>query len=579
MFGGFFQRQFRISFGNSAVKALFGTSLLMMIATYLSTVSSMLIVGQIVGEVGLAAVDLVTPLNSYATFIAGMIGIGSALLYFRYLGASELDRANEIFGQAIILALAVGLLLYIAMSVGKNAFFDSMQLSEAVRSEAEAFWKYQKLLVAIIPIDFLLFELLYTDTLITVIANVVLFTVGIGSSIIFTKLYGTMGASMGMAVGYLLCDLVLCLHFFRKKNIFSFTWHFSGKDILEMFRLSLVDSSSYLDSGILVLFINTYVIRHFTESMLPVSAVIIAVLDMVVVFDSIGAAFSPVAEVYLGEGNYQDEKDVARFSLILSVLFGLVVAVFFILFAPLLAKSMGLTDPDSIEKAVKGVRLFALSLPFFSISYMMISQYVAVREIAVAVAYEWSKSLILPAAFIFIFGKLFGFQGIWAAFIPGEILTILIFSLGVLLFSKKEKSIWLLEDNRYPTHSRSYYVSEQTAVEARDDVEHFLLKNGISAKIITEVMMTVEEMTMLLLGNNHSKKVIVQYTVVVENDCICLYERDNGVENDLSASNEDVTDFRRYVYDCLINVYDYSQFLSVIDYNRNVFRYSLDPDR
>ena len=75
----------KVSFGNSLVKSLLFSSLMMLLVTYASTVSSTLIAGKIVGNNALCAINLVSPLNGYVNFIAGMIGIGSSLLYFRYL--------------------------------------------------------------------------------------------------------------------------------------------------------------------------------------------------------------------------------------------------------------------------------------------------------------------------------------------------------------------------------------------------------------------------------------------------------------------------------------------------------------
>lgn len=563
----------RVSFGNAAIKALFGTSLLMLSATYISTASAMVIVGRIVGEVGLCAVNLVAPLYSYAAFFSGMIGIGSALLYFRNLGAYNKKHADEIFSQGVILAVSVGVVLLVVMILGEDAFLSSLQVSDAIRAEAEAFWKYEKFLIALAPIDFLLFEMLYTDTRITIMANITMFTVGIGASVFLTNLYGTMGASMGMFIGNLLCDFVLCLHFFEKKNIFSFRWHFSWKDIREMCRLSLVDSSTYLDTGLLILFINAYVTHHYSEELLPIAAVVIVILDIVVLFDSVGSAFAPVAEVYLGEGNYQDEKDIARFSLLMAIVFGVAVAALLYMLAPLIPGFLGLTNPDSIQQAVKAVRLFVPSMPFFSVAYMLISQYIAVRKIAVAVAFEWGKAFIFPLLCILVSGNIFGFNGIWGGFIPAEILAVGLFAAGIRLFAGKEKSIWLLEDNKRPTFSRSYMVSKETAVAVRNDIEAFLLGEKVSEKTIFKIMLTIEDMTMLLLEKNPGRKVIVQYTVMIEEDAVYVYERDNGAMYDLTDTDMDIKNFRQYVFNRMLTSCDYRQYLMTIDYNRNMFRY------
>ena len=561
----------KVSFGNTAVRSLFTTSLLMLLVTYVSTIASTIIAGNIVGEDALCAVNLVSPLYNYATFFAGMIGIGGSLMYFRYLGAYKKDRANEIFSQSIILAITIGAILFIAMTIGKNTFINSLEVSEEIRKEAQAFWTFEKCLIFLAPIDFLLFELLYTDTRRCIIANVVFFTVGIGSSIIFTSLYGTIGTSLGMALGTLLCDLVLCSHFISNKNDFSFKFHFSWSDLIDICKLSLVDASTYLDSGMLITLINRYTINHFSVSTLPITAVMITILDAVVIFDSAGSALAPVAEIYLGEGNNNDEKDTAKYSLLLAIAFGLVVSLALIIVAPNIPKFFGLTDSKQIASTTTALRLFAPSMLFYSISYMLISHYIAIRKIRIAIAFEWTKAYILPSICIFIFGRLFGYNGVWGSFVLAELLTVIIFVLGIKKISKNNNSIWLLEDNNYPTFSRSYIIEEYTFVSARDDIESFLKQHKVKKNTVVKIMMVVEDMTNLIFNHNYGKRIVIQYTVFIKDDGIYLYERDNGEIYDLTNSDMDISDFREYIFSCVIDSCDNKRYLMAIDYNRSVF--------
>ena len=564
-----------VSFGNTAVKSLLFSSMSMLFVTYASTVASTLIAGKIVGNNALSAINLVSPLYNYASFVSGMIGIGSSLMFFRYMGAYKKERADKIFGQGIILAVVSGILIFIAMTVGKEAYLNSLEVSEAVRIEAECYWRFEKLFMALAPLDFLLFEMLCADTRLIIIADIVFFVSGIGSSVLLTSVYGTMGTSLGMTIGTVMCDLVLCSHFLKKNNEFTFVPHISLKDIKNMIQLALVDSSTYLDSGLLITFINYFVIKHFSEEMLPIAAAMITILDMVVVFDCVGSAFAPVAEVYLGEENYQNEKGVAKYSLGVAVKLGAAAALFFIIAAPLFPELFEIKGKVQAEVLISSIRLFAPSMLFYSISYMLISHYVAIRKITVAVLFEWIKAFIMPAICIVIFGKLFGFRGIWGGFVPAEIVATIGFVAIISFFSKGNKSIWLLGDNDYPTFTRSYVVSESTFATAMDDIEKFLMDEQISRGVILKVMMTVEEMTNIIYRHNPGKKVIIQYDVSVHSDCLYLYERDTGEEYELTNSDMDISSFSEYIFSCVIESCNYKKYLLSIGYNRSIFSFKL----
>lgn len=566
---------FKLSFANSAVNKLLLSCLLISLVTYLSTVSSSLIAGKIVGNNALSAINLINPLYNYANFFSGMIGIGSSLMYFRFIGAYKKDRANEIFGQSIILSISIGILIFIVMSVIETPYLDSLNISNELRYEAEQFWKFEKVVMALLPSDFVLFEMLCTDTKLILIADIAFYVTGIGSSIIFTNLFGTMGTSMGMTVGIIICDLILCTHFLSKKNEFKFKFHFSFKDIKEMLNLSLVDSSTYLDSGLLIMFINTYVLKNFSEDMLPVTAVMVTILDIIIVFDCVGSAFSPVAEVFLGENNFNDEKDVARYSLFISQVFGVLVTILFIVAAPLFPQFFRIEDPIQADLLVKVIRLFAPSMLLYSLSYMIISHYIAIRKISLAVIIEWTKALIAPAICILIFGGLFGFKGIWGSFFIAQILCALCFNLSIKLFSKRNKSIWLLDDNAYPTFSCSYYANKENVINARNDIEKFLIDTSVNKSIINKIIMTIEDMTNIVIDKNPNRKVIIQYNVFIHDDCIYLYERDNGEIYDLTNPDNNITSFNEYIFNCISGTFNDKQYLISIDYNRSVFCYRI----
>lgn len=564
-----------VSFGNALVKSMLLSSLLMVLVTYVSTVSSTLIAGKIVGNNALCAIDLISPLSGYVNFVAGMIGIGTSLLYFRYTGANNINKANRIFSQGLVTAIIAGVLIFTIATVGKDSYLSSLNVSKEILYEADRYWTYYRFQLAIMPLDYFLLILLFPDTRRVIFANAVLYIVGIGSSILLTYKLGTLGTSIGMTIGIVLSDLVLCTHFISKKNTFKFVFHFSLSDCLDVMKLSFVNSSTYLDNSLLVAFINHYVISHFSDSMLPITSVMITILDITVIFDSVGSAFAPVAEVYLGEENYKDETNLAKFSLSIAILFGIGIALFFIIFAPIFPKFFEISDAEQSKTLIECIRLFAPSLLFYSASYMIIYHYIAIRKIEVAVIFEWLRSFIIPALCIMLFGSVFGFVGVWGVFILAQFLS----TIGILkiirYFIGKEKSVWLLDDNKYLSFSKSYIVNIESVIKARDDAERFLKQNNIDEKTTNLIMITIEDMTNLIMNHNFNRKVIVQYTISIRDDCIFLYERDNGISYDLSNTDMDISNFREYIFSCVLQLYDYKQYLILVDYNRNIFNYKL----
>lgn len=560
----------KVSFGNKIINALFWPSFLMMAFVSVAAVSSTVIVGNIVGENGLSAVNLVFPFYIIANFFGSMIGAGTAILYFRYLGESKKEKADSIFTQGLFLSIVSGIFLFLMMIFCENLFLDSLNINEAVRTEVEAFWKFEKYVIGIVPINCFLLQTIYTDVPINLAANISSFVLGIGLSILFTKLYGTTGAGLAMLISTSLSILILSMHFFTKKNVFRIRWHFTWKNVGEICKLSLVDSSKYLDSGLLLAFVNYFVLRNFSQSMLAVTSVVLSIFDILVVFDAVGAACTPISEVYLGEGNNFDQKECAKHSFLLSVIFGCVGMVIMLIVAPYIPPFCGISSENDIRITTESIRLYSFCMPFISMCFFLISQYVIVRKIGLAVILEWTVNFIAPIICILLFGNLIGFNGIWIAFIVAEVLTLVGFMAGVRFIAKKQ-SIFLINDCEFPIFSRSYIASEQNSVAARDDVRDFLASNGIANDIVLKIMLLIEESEMIVLEKNKNKKVIIQFTVQIHDDEIVVFERDDGVCFKLTDSDTKLNDFRQYFYSNLLDKCTHRQYFLTINYNRNIF--------
>ncbi len=565
----------KVSFGNKIINSLFWPSFIMMALVSVVAVSNTVIVGNIVGEDGLSAVNLVFPFYVFANFFGCIIGMGSFILYFRYLGESKKEKADNIFTQGLFLSITIGILLFLIMNFCENLFLDNLNINEAVRTEVQDFWEFEKYLIGIVPINYFLLQMIYTDASINLFANVSLFVFGIGLSILFTKLFGTMGASLGMLIGTVLSTLILSTHFFTKKNVYKIRWHFSLKDVKEICKLSLVDASKYLDSGLLLAFINYFVLRNFSQSMLPITSVVLSIFDILVVFDSVGAAYTPVSEVYLGEGNNLDQKKCAKHAFLLSLIFGCVGMVIMLIIAPYIPSFCGISLESDIEIATHSIRLYSLCMPFVSMCFMLISQYVIVRKIGLAVMLEWTINFISPVICILIFGNIIDFDGIWIAFFVAELLTLIGFIAGIRFIAKKQ-NIFLIKDCDFPIFSQSYIASEENSIVARNDVKNFLIFNEIPNDTVRKIMLLIEESAMIVFEKNKNKKVIIQFTVQIHNNEITVYERDNGIHFELSDTNAKLNDFRQYVYNNILDKYFNKQYFLTINYNRNIFSFKMN---
>jgi len=77
---------------------------------YLMLLSDSIIAGHFIGSSGVAAINAIPPVTAIVTFFGDLLSTGVGIVFTREIGAMRKDRANEIYGQGLILSVGIGLL-------------------------------------------------------------------------------------------------------------------------------------------------------------------------------------------------------------------------------------------------------------------------------------------------------------------------------------------------------------------------------------------------------------------------------------------------------------------------------------
>lgn len=565
----------KTSLAKEKFNSLLLSATLTMIVTYLMLLSDTLIVGNIVGENGISAINIVMPMFSAANFVAGLIGMGTSYLYCRTMGEYQSERADGLFSQGVVLSLLSGIAMFFLMIVLRDPYLDYMQVSGAIRSEVEAYWQYEKYVVLLVPVNYLMVEMVYSDGdgLLSLISNLIMVVGNILQSVFLCLRMGISGVSLGTTVGMFLATLTLCLHFFRKTNTMHFRWHLSLRDILEMNRLAMTDAVTYICWSLLGIILNKLVISQYGESCLVVLTIALGVYEFALIFDGIGEAVSPLGEVYLGEKNYAGEKDLLRHAFFVSLAEGAAMTLLLLAAAPVIPKLFDITSSEYIPQCVKAVRIMSFLMPFSAVAYLLTSQFLLVRKITLAVSFAVSQSLLLDAVLCILLSRAFGLSGIWVGLASATALTILLFLGYVRLRYGRNRFPWLLEENELPTLNHSFSLTEEGIMEMRSEAEKFLSCLGVEDRTIRRVMLLIEECGTVTMAENRGKALIAEYSLMLDEDSILLTLRDNGRIFDITEKDADIHDLSSYVLTSLMGKYDDERrYLTTISFNRSLLR-------
>ena len=77
----------------------------------LNMIVDTIFVGQWIGSVAIAAITVVMPIVYLISSIGMAIGIGGASIISRALGARDIDKAQRVFGNQLLLSLILAIIL------------------------------------------------------------------------------------------------------------------------------------------------------------------------------------------------------------------------------------------------------------------------------------------------------------------------------------------------------------------------------------------------------------------------------------------------------------------------------------
>ena len=216
---GFCEKKFR---------SMLLTGTMTMAVLYIMLLCDNIIAGFFIGETGVAAINAVTPVTGLVTFFSTVIAIGSGILYSRQIGAMNKRRADEIFGQGLILSAAIAVFSALALALAREVYFRANGVTGEIYELASAYYRWTPLNAALSVTVNYLTQMVYTDGDET--CNNISYGCQIGGNIVLSVLlarfFGMAGIILGTIIGNVLGLLAISWHFFKKSNTLHFVWHF-----------------------------------------------------------------------------------------------------------------------------------------------------------------------------------------------------------------------------------------------------------------------------------------------------------------------------------------------------------------
>ncbi|MBP3793964.1 MAG: hypothetical protein ILA24_07995, partial [Ruminococcus sp.] len=489
---GFCERKFR----SMLLSGIFTKAVM-----YIMLLCDSIIAGYFVGKSGVAAINAITPITGIVTFFGDLCSTGVGIVYSREVGAMKKKRADEIFGQGLIVSLSIGLLSALAIFLMQDVYFSINGVSGEIREQALKYYMLTPLNALLTIVIFYLEQMVYSDG--DELCNNICYVFQIGGnivcSVILAKFMGMTGIILGSIIGNTLGIFACIWHFFRKGNTLRFVWHLSFKDFLMTSRYSIVDSSVYLCWALMDYVLIGFVSKNYGDTGLITLAVVVSLIEFGVVLDGVGMAMQPLIGTYFGEKNPCLIKRVMKSAAKAAVIQGVAATVLICIFAKQFCALFGITDGAALAPSMTAIRIVSLGFTFVSTVSLMTSYYMLIDRIKMATCFACLQNGALYMGLPILGGLIFGLKGMWVGFVISPLLTLITALIFVYLRFGKENFPFILNDMGSEIVVMDDKLTAESAGKLSRQVNDALLSHGYHKQEARRASLFAEEIGLTVL--------------------------------------------------------------------------------
>jgi len=406
-------------------------------------------IGHGIGSMGVAGLSVAHPVQMIIGGMGAMLGIGTASLISRSLGAKDYERARWALGNNILAILAMGLLFMICGTVFLKPILRSFGATEAIMPYASEYMGVIFLGSPLILTTMSMNNVIRSEgaaktamwsMLIGALTNIVLDPI-----FIFTLGMGIRGAAVATVLSRV-ASIIWIARFFR-----------SGKSLV---TISVADMKPRFEVLREIITVGFPALLHHASSSLvfgfinqlaafyggDIAVAVFGINNRVIIFTAmpvigIAQGVQPIVGYNYGAGFYHRAAEAIKTSQRIALAFCSAITVSILLFPEPVLKIFT-TDPRLIEMGPHAIRLMVAGFFLAGFNKVGGSVFQALGKAKPAFIVNMSRPILFFVPLLLILPKFIGLDGLWLSFAVADVLS---FLLTVLLLLPETKNLKSLE--------------------------------------------------------------------------------------------------------------------------------------
>lgn len=420
------------AFGSALISSIYG-------------VVDMAMVGQYQGPDGTAALAVVSPVWNIIYSLGLLMGIGGSVLFSTMRGESSENqrRSNEYFTAAFIGTVFLAAVTWLAV-----IFFDRELLLLFGAEETLLPLARQYLF----PVKFAVPSFLFTQLMSAFLRNdgnpglatkaVIsggVFNIFGDYFFMFVMDWGIMGAGLATVMGSVFSLIVMCSHFFTKRNTLQFV---KPTQLLGKLKSISVTgfSTFFIDvaMGILTVLFNRQILKYLGTDALSVYGIIINLSTFVQCCAySIGQASQPILSVNFGAGKGDRIKELLQYAVGTAFVFGIIWTGASLAFPNIFIRIF-MTPTDTILKIAPAIiRSYGISFLLLPFNIFSTYYFQAIMKPTTSFVVSVARGAVISGILIMVLPVIAPANTIWFA-MPVTELVVAVYAAIMMLHSTRQ---------------------------------------------------------------------------------------------------------------------------------------------
>ena len=390
-------------------------------------------VGNWIGSIAIAAINVVLPVSFFIAALGMSIGIGGSSIISRALGSKNSEKALKTFGNQITLTL----LLTITLVVLGLWFKDSIILSFGGKGNIfEPARIYYTIVLYGVPF---LALCMMGNTVIraegkpkfAMYAMMIPSVTNLLLDYIFINVldYGMAGAAWATSISYIICFAFILWFFLSKNSELKINFsHFglSPSLVSEISSLGFVTLARQAVVSITYLFMNN-ILFDLGGEVSVTSYAIVGRMLMFAMFPVLGLTqgFLPIAGFNYGAQNYTRVRETINIAIKYAMIMATFVFILLMIFPEEITR-MFTSDMEIISKTPSDMRWVFAATPIIAIQLIGAAYFQAIGKATPALILTLLRQGLFFIPLILILPKFYGELGVWVSFPISDVLSTMV---------------------------------------------------------------------------------------------------------------------------------------------------------